>query len=539
VNKKRRILIFILLCFFPALLAAQRAGDIFGDSFEEIAGKGLVVRTNPAGVRVFIDGMERGLSPLTIETLPPGEHSVRLYKEGYNERQFNITIFNNSRLVVSIEMKDERGEVLVSVRKAPDSPEELPFKPIIFSTPPAAKYPADLFADNTTVLNLPVGHCTIRARAFGWEDASVTVLVNENKTASADIIMRPAELKLTNISASRRRFNPNNTGNLGTIIYRFETTAPGLGTFSVFDKDGSLVYQENLKPFTAWEQSLSWNGRDSSGNILPEGFYTVSFEAVPPQKLSHNKTEPVSVSLETKIDYSINILPLSLSGGLPGLVFSPLPQTLTAGSFQIEGGIFAGNFNDEKLFSVLPFEAGIRIAPINKLEISSVFNINPRFNSTEKTGWGVSGSAKYNILSGSGFPLAFAAGFSYTWASENGEAPLNPGKGIGIYAPLSLELESISIALSPGVFWRGPSGSVPELLLSAGVLYKGGRFFAGVSARAEIDFSEEQVKPKILAGAEWRYNPLSSNMLFSCQFGMWTRDGQTGGYGGLGIGVIY
>ncbi len=299
------------------------------------------------------------------------------------------------------------------------------------------------------------------------------------------------------------------------------------------------MYQENLFPFNTWEQSFTWNGRDSSGNPVPEGFYTVSFEAVTPQKLTHNKTETVAFEVGIKVDYSINIIPLSLSGGLSGLVFSPLPQTLTAGSFQIEGGIFAGNFNDEKLFSVLPFEAGIRISPFNRVEISSVFNINPRFNSTEKTGWGVSGSAKYNILSGSGFPLAFAAGFSYTWASENGEAPLNPGKGIGIYAPLSLELESISLALSPGVFWRGPSGSVPELLLSAGVLYKGGRFFTGVSARAEIDFSEEQIIPKIHAGAECRYNPLSSNMLFSCQFGIWTQNGQIGGYGGLGIGVIY
>jgi hypothetical protein len=538
VNNKQKLLI-IFFCFFPALLMAQRAGDIFGDSFEEKTGKGLVVRTNPAGVKVFIDGLERGLSPLTIESLPPGEHSVRLYKEGYNERQFNITIFNNSRLVVSIEMKDERGEVLVSVLKAPGSPEGLPFKPFIFSTAPAALYPADISADNTTVLNLPVGYCTIRARAFGWEDALVTVLIDENKTASAEIIMRPAELKLKNISASRRRFNPNNTGSLGAIVYRFETTAPGLGTFSVFDKNGSLVYQENLKPFTAWEQSITWNGRDSFGNLLPEGVYSILIEAVTPQKLSNNKTEPASVSLETKIDYSINIIPLSLSGGLPGLVSSPLPQVLTAGSFQIEGGIFAGNFNDEKLFSVLPFEAGIRISPFNRVEISSVFNINPRFNSTTKTGWGVSGSAKYNILSGSGFPLALAAGFSYTWASENGEAPLNPGKGIGIYAPLSLELKNISIALSPGVFWRGPSGSVPELLLSAGVLYKGGRFFAGVSARAELDFSEEQINPKILAGTEWRYKPLSSNMLFSCQFGFWTQDRRIGGYGGVGIGVIY
>jgi len=533
-NKSRKIYLFLFfLCIFPSLLSAQRAGDIIGDTFEEVAGKGLVVRTNPAGVKVFIDGMDRGLTPVTIENLLPGEHSVRLYREGYKERQFSVTLFNNSRLLVSIEMKDDRGEVHVFVRKAQGGPEQLPFNPEITS------FPVHLYPDNTTVLNLPVGQRTIRARAFGWEDASVTVLVDEKKPVTAEIIMQPAELKLKNASAIRRRLNPNNSGNLGAIIYRFETTASGLGTFSVFDKNGNLVYQENLNPFTTWEQSVTWNGRDSSGNILPEGVYTILIEAVPTQILSNNKTEPVSVSLETEINYSINIIPLSLSGGLSGLSLSPLPHVLPAGSFQIEGGIFAGNFNDEKLFSVLPFEAGIRVSPFNRIEVSSVFNINPRFKSSVGTGWGISGSAKYNILNGSGFPLAFAVGFSYTWAGDYGQAPLNPGKGIGIYAPLSLELESVSIAFSPGVFWRGPSGSVPELLLSAGILYRGGRLFAGVSARAEIDFSADKITPKILAGTEWRYNPVSSNIVFSCQFGMWTQAEYIGGYGGLGIGVIY
>ena len=533
-SKSRKFFLFItLLCIFPALLAAQRAGDIFGDTFEEIAGKGLVVRTNLAGVRVFVDGMERGLSPVTIGTLSPGEHSVRLYKEGCKERQFNITIFNNSCLLVSIEMEDERGEVLVSVRKAQGSSDQLPFNPEI------ASYPVSLSSDNTTVLNLPVGYQIIRARAFGWEDASVTVLVDEKKPVAVEIILRPAELKLKNASASRRRFNPNNTGNMGAVIYRFETTAPGLGTFSVYDKNKSLVYQKNLNQFTAWEQSVTWNGRDSSGNLLPEGVYTILIEAAGPLLLSSIKSTPVTVSLETEINYSNNIIPLSLSGGLSGLAFSPLPHVLPAGSFQIEGGIFAGNFNDEKLFSVLPFETGIRISPFDSIEISSVFNINPRFNSTVKTGWGVSGSAKYNILNGSGFPLAFAAGFSYTWAGKNGEFPLNSGKGIGIYTPLSLELENISIVFSPGVFWRDQSGSVPELLLSTGVLYHGVSFFAGLSARTEIDFSEDKINPKILAGAECRYNPPSSNIVLSCQFGMWAQNSRIGGYGGLGIGVIY
>ncbi|MDR2941253.1 MAG: PEGA domain-containing protein [Treponema sp.] len=523
---QKGFLFLIILCVFPALLFAQRAGDIIGDTFEETSGKGFVIRTNPAGVKVFIDGMERGLSPLTLENLPSGEHSVKLYKEGYKERQFSVTLFNNSRLVVSIQMKEENGNVLVSVRKAPDSPEQLPFLPHVFS---GAQYASALSADNTAVLNLPAGYRTIKARAFGWEDADVTVLVDERNPVNADIYMRPAEFKFKNTSASRRRFNPKISGSLGSVVCRFEVTAPGSGTFTVLDKNGNPVFQENLAPFVTWEQSVTWNGRDSYGNFPPEGVYKILIEA--------SGQESVSVSLETEINYSISIFPLSLSSGLSGLVFSPLPNVLPAGSFQIEGSIFAGNFNGEKIFSVLPFTAGIRVSPFNRLEISSVFNINPHFSA--KAGWGVSGSAKFNILNGNGFPLAFAGGFSYSWADENGNAPLNSGKGIGIYAPLSLELEKVSLAFSPGAFWRGPSGSIPELLLSTGILYRGGRFSAGVSARAEFDFAGNALNPKILAGTEWRYSPMLSNMVFLCQFGMWTQNGNTGGYGGMGIGVIY
>jgi hypothetical protein len=38
----------------------------------------LQVRTEPAGARVVIDGQYRGISPLTIEGLQPGAHSVKL-----------------------------------------------------------------------------------------------------------------------------------------------------------------------------------------------------------------------------------------------------------------------------------------------------------------------------------------------------------------------------------------------------------------------------------------------------------------------------
>src|SRR5262249_44624601 len=43
----------------------------------------VVVRSTPAGARVFVDGRDRGQAPATVTDLGQGEHRVRLVQEGY------------------------------------------------------------------------------------------------------------------------------------------------------------------------------------------------------------------------------------------------------------------------------------------------------------------------------------------------------------------------------------------------------------------------------------------------------------------------
>lgn len=43
----------------------------------------LVVESSPPGARVFVDGEERGFSPLTIDRLPVGKHILRVERAGY------------------------------------------------------------------------------------------------------------------------------------------------------------------------------------------------------------------------------------------------------------------------------------------------------------------------------------------------------------------------------------------------------------------------------------------------------------------------
>ena len=538
-----KLTFLIILFLFPLRLAAQNVSDITDDRFEEVSGKGMVIRTNPAGVKVFIDGAERAVTPASFINLPAGEYNIRLSREGYKERSFQVTLFSTSRLVISIKMEEERGLVLVSVQKPPvtqgsESLNNIPFNPQIITGALDEIISTEVLHNTHNVLiSMPAGYRTIRARAFGWENASELVLISENETAEINILMQPASFKISNVSQNRKKFNPLNAGSLGSTEFRFDVSAPASGKITIKGADDSVVYAKNIENFITWHQTFSWDGKDLSGSTLPEGKYTVLIEA-----------ENVTLSLTTEINYSDNILILTLESGISGLTFSPMPHVLPAGSYQITAGALFGSFPlrnpaaCEQINTLgLPFEINMRIAPFNRIELTTSVNIVPYFkNQAQKSfaGWGISGSAKFNIIESSSIPLAFAAGFSYTWAGNSGEQPLSPGKGAGFHTPLSLELSNFSIAFCPAAFWYGPEGLVPALFLSTGVLYKGSGFNAGLSARCELDFIKECFNPKYLAGAEVNLYPLLSNIFISFSAGVIYHKPSFGWYGGFRVGIV-
>jgi len=542
VKKRELFLLFFLLCLFPSLLAALNASDITTDTFEETAGRGLVINTNPSAVRVFIDGVDRGSTPVAFENLQRGEHSIRLSKEGYRDRQFSVTLFNNSRLVVSIKMEELRGFVNVTVHKA-ESPEALPFNPQLFTDAfDGTLSAASLTDDFKTLLNLSAGCNFIIVRAFGWEEALEEVLIIEDSTTAVDIYMRPAAFRIGALFRGRKRINPLDSSGLGSAEFLFVVMAPGSAVMTVRDTGGSVVYSRQLDDFSEWNQRVTWDGRDIHGNPVPEGVYTVLIEASPLFPLNEEEAKVFQLTMQTEVDYSINVFPLSLTGGTPGLMFAPLPHVLPSGSYQIEAEILFGSFLFQGSAGVtaivgFPFGIGLRVSPFKRLETAAYFNVNLRVDNS--TGWGISGSVKYSFLSGGAFPLALAAGVSYAWASGDGDDPLSPGRGVGLYIPLSLELAKFSIIINPAIFWRGPEGLIPALLLSAGALYRGSWFTTGLSARVEFDFIENSTGPKFLAGTEAHFFPPPSTLFFSIKAGIWTKDSQTGGFGGAGIGLIY
>ncbi|MCL2809754.1 MAG: PEGA domain-containing protein [Treponema sp.] len=533
---KTRFILLLFIFLFPVILWANDPETSFSrDRFEEIEGRGLVIQTNPRGARVFINGIDRGITPVTLENLQSGEYNIRLTRDGFKERNFNVTLFDTSRLTAFIEMEEAREIVTITVLKDPFSPEQLPFKPEISA--------GVLSNDNTANINMPLGNHTIRARAFGWEDTSVSVLVSENSTPSVEIYMKRAAFTIENVSQSRHRFNPKNSGDLGVTRIRFEVSAPGDGNFVVLDSYGSVVYERKLQRFNERVQHVIWDGKDLNGFNLPQGLYSILIEANAIAEYTTEVIEIVLIKMETEINYSMDIFSLSLDSGTAGLTFSPLPNTLPAGSYQFDAGIlFAAN--GFSLPTAFPFKIGARFAPIDKLELTSVFNINP----LENPGWGISASLKYNFFNGSNsnhenqnLPVSIAAGISYAWANENGESFLSSGRGISLFAPISLELPPFLYILCPVLFLPIPDSFIPRAALCAGFLYKSNWINTGLSFKSEFDL-ENDIKIKFMIGADARFYPGLSNLFIYLQAGMLTSKMFTSNnsfYGGLGIGMIF
>jgi hypothetical protein len=52
----------------------------------------LTVATSPGGATIFIDGVQRGISPATITGLSPGRHTLLLKLDGYEDLSAPVTV---------------------------------------------------------------------------------------------------------------------------------------------------------------------------------------------------------------------------------------------------------------------------------------------------------------------------------------------------------------------------------------------------------------------------------------------------------------
>ena len=542
------------------------------DSYEEVPGSGLFIDSVPSGAKVFIDGAERGLTPYNNSSIRNGEYNIRINKEGYIDRRFRVVIRRGSRVEISVDLEEAKGQLLLELNKDPEAPSSLEFNPRIFidgnhihlpvysaglhssEDSPSDKIPAHLYEHS---LNLPAGWRTISVEAFGWEKTSTRILVEEGSMQKLSLVLKPADFTMTNTVLRKKRFNPQSSGILGNAEINFTVSAPGTGLLEVFDDKGVLVYSGALDNFTAWQQQALWNGRNAGGGIVNDGHYILKVSA-----WKDNKTEKQSVELSVQVDSSIAMRPLSIASSIAGLFLVPSSETLPAFSYQIDGSLVACKPLFQKAWKSLPFAIGLRFSFFDDLEATVAFNAMPVFSDDYDFGAGASLKKvlfrPLSIKTGSTIFLdsfGMATELSYGWATAGPYTAFGMGTGAGLRLPVlyrvlqgekindgQSSLYSFDVLLSPLVLWASekgyPDNPIPRLGIEGGVLFSYGSIAAGCSLRWDYN-ADKQYSGPLVSALEFKFSP--SSFVISLNGGFWLlpHGKDVGAFFGVGLGIIY
>ena len=526
--------VFVFLLFFSCVFF------VYPDTYTELAGRGLFIDTVPSGATVFIDGVERGTTPFEISSIRSGEYTIRITKEGYIERRFNVVIRLDSRLEVLLDLEESSGQLLLELHVDTAVLASLPLNPAISIDGAAFPLP-DFNADSVYqhTYSLRAGWRTITIEAFGWERINRRIFIEEGSIHRLELFFIPAVFEISNVILRRERFNPHNSGALGRTEINFTVNAPGRGLLELFDPQGAVIHSQTLGPFNTWQQQLIWDGRNDSGVIVSDGTYTIKLSA-----WGEGTEDVQNIALELHIDSSLIFRPLSLASASSGLLYAASPETLPVHSFQIEGSFLGGSFFMLEAGKNLPFALGFRMSIMENLEIAASLNVNPGFSAD--TDWGLGTSLKWLFFPG------IAAELSYGWASYGPYTAFGMGTGLALRLPFmyrilqgKTEADSIisfDLLLSPYILWAGedgyPDSIIPRLGIGAGLLFCYGSTSIGTSLRWDYEPVERTPGP-LISALEFKFFP--SNFILSVTGGYWysTDRKDKGFFGGAGLGVMF
>jgi serine/threonine-protein kinase len=152
----------------------------------------IVVRSNPAGARVELNGRDRGRTPLTIRDLPLGANTLRVTRDGYGAEQRRVTLTaSRASQTVDVPLTKTTARPASSARASAARASSEFVGTVFVETRPAG---AQVFIDGKLVGTSPVdvpgvsaGSHAVRLDLRGYKrwSASVTVVAGERHRVAA------------------------------------------------------------------------------------------------------------------------------------------------------------------------------------------------------------------------------------------------------------------------------------------------------------------------------------------------------------------
>ena len=217
------------------------------------------ISTDPKGANIFIDGVERGVTPKIISDLETGPHNLMLNYPGYERLQKRIMVEDGKTLPISEYLVPKTGSLS------------------ILSDPIGATVYLDNFVKGQTPLDipeLPVKDYMIRLELKDYQmlERRITVQYAENTTQKYTLVPLPGKLNLftspggATILVGGKKYTSNSSG-IATIDltvgnYKITVNKDGYEsmekTISVKANDHSTL-DINLKRLPAPVKSKKWN----------------------------------------------------------------------------------------------------------------------------------------------------------------------------------------------------------------------------------------------------------------------------------------
>jgi len=290
---------------------ADRREDEGGSIRTELKEPAIVVVSNPSGAEVYLNGTYRGVTPLKIYTDKKAIYTLELRKDGclplsetiHYHGHYIRFIYNLTQLygTLRVSVEPEKAAILFNSEKI----------------------------NNSLSTRVPAGLNQLEVSAFGYETYREQVDVDENSLTTRNVRLEKAEFTISSVDIGRGFFDPSKPGPSGKILITVRTTNIGTGEARIINEQNQVVYRLPLR-FDSWTRQFSWDGRDSAGETLPDGTYSLVIEAQ-----SESGQLPISRERNITIHRADALFIQSLWSGSAGLLYASSPQVLPPGSKQL------------------------------------------------------------------------------------------------------------------------------------------------------------------------------------------------------------
>ncbi|HUX20525.1 MAG TPA: PEGA domain-containing protein, partial [Spirochaetia bacterium] len=155
---------------------------------------GLEVQTNPSDAQVYLNDLFIGDTPINYTNFQAGSYKITISKLGYYDNVRWLNLDPKAYTIIQTDLTPKTGYLLVT------------------TNPIAAEVLIDGQQSQPGAHEVPVGHHVVTVRAFGFDDWTRSVDVQENQTIQLNAELAKATFRINNLSLSRQVLNPLNPG---------------------------------------------------------------------------------------------------------------------------------------------------------------------------------------------------------------------------------------------------------------------------------------------------------------------------------------